>query len=213
MKTTTEVLDDFIACQPKASPDSKENPELWQMFGAEWVRYEPRKRDGDLVNEVSVYELMSFYILDNGANYVATPKRRPDAIVLLSGGWASPLGDDGEVTMPPSEHPDRKRVELVHAISPLDAQQASVMTMFTQTGEVADTLRANGEASGDITVSLDSVALAVWGSAFIHSLMDYFTSKRSELTDTQVKNCAERLAHFLRMVGESDESENDTESD
>ena len=207
MKTTPEVLDNFIACQPKATPDSKENPELWQLFGAEWVRYEPTKE------EVSIYELMTHFILDNGAKYVATPKKRPDAIVLLSGGWASPLGDDGEVTMPPSKHPERKRVELVHAISPLDAQQASVMTMFTQTGEVADTVRANGEASGDITVTLDSVALAVWGSAFIHSLMDYFTSKRAELTETQVKNCANRLSHFLRMVGESDESENDTESD
>jgi|688.fasta_scaffold135896_4 hypothetical protein len=207
METTTEVLDNFIACQPKATPDTKENPELWQMFGAEWVRYEPTKDD------VSIYELMTHYILDNGAKYVATPKKRPDAIVLVSGGWASPLGDDGEVTMPPSQHPERKRVELVHAISPLDAQQASVMTMFTQAGEVADTLRANGEASGDITVTLDSVALAVWGSAFIHSLMDYFTSKRAELTETQVKTCADRLAHFLRIVGESDESENDTESD
>jgi hypothetical protein len=207
MKTTTEVLDNFIACNTTKKPIG--NPELWLMFGAEWVRYERGQfaLDDSDEGESNLYELMTHYILENGAKYVATPKKRPDGIVLLSGGWASPLGADGEVTMPPSEHPERKRVELVHAVSPLDAQQASVMTTFTQTGEIEDTLRAEGEASGAITDTLDSVALAVWGSAFIHSLMDYFTSKRAELTETQVKTCADRLARFLRMVGESDEDE------
>lgn len=39
-------------------------------------------------------------------------------IALVTTGWASPLGENGEVEGKPSEHPQRKRVRLVLAGSP-----------------------------------------------------------------------------------------------
>lgn len=68
-----------------------------------------------------------------------------DAAVVLTTGWAAPLGDDDEPEVAPSRHPERRRVRLVIVVG--DGGVASVLR-FADAPD--DTVRDAGAARGSL---------------------------------------------------------------
>ncbi|MGA1753825.1 MAG: hypothetical protein ACO395_10825 [Pontimonas sp.] len=66
-----------------------------------------------------VYDLLDSVTPDDSVNYYA----------LITAGWASPY--DGNDHLPPSQHPERKRVELM-SVASRDGSVASVIAMAGQ---------------------------------------------------------------------------------
>jgi hypothetical protein len=75
-----------------------------------------------------------------------------DYIAIVTTGWASPIGDNGEVDTPPSQHPQRRRVRLMVMAS--RDQMASVLRFQDEPDEkVTD----DGHAHGSLADALMQV--------------------------------------------------------
>lgn len=75
-----------------------------------WVR-DLEQRGGD------VYDLLETVTPEESANYYG----------LITAGWASPVGGNND-HLPPSQHPERRRVELLVVVN-RDGSMASAMAM------------------------------------------------------------------------------------
>ena len=85
-----------------------------------------------------VYDLLADVSIDETYNYYA----------LMTSGWASPInGTDSET--PPSQHPERRRVNLL-CLASRNGKQASAMRMSGNPEIVTD----NGNAKGSLASAL-----------------------------------------------------------
>ena len=75
-----------------------------------------------------------------------------DYIAVVTTGWASPIDSDGEVSTPPSKHPERRRVRLMVMVS--RDQMASVMRFQDEPDE---TITDDGHATGSLADALMQV--------------------------------------------------------
>lgn len=85
------------------------------------------QRDGD------VYRLIESITPADGINYYA----------VITGGWAAPNQNDEYQDLPPSLHPERRRVELVCLVS-RDGEVASALQMEGNDGLTIDEGNAQG---------------------------------------------------------------------
>ena len=87
-----------------------------------------------------IYDLLDSLKPESVVNYYA----------VITTGWAAPLNDDGDTGgIAPSQHPQRKRVELMCIVS-RDAQMASAMTMEGDDDIITD----DGKATGSLQLAL-----------------------------------------------------------
>lgn len=89
-----------------------------------WVR-DLEQRGGD------VYDLLDSVTPDESANYYG----------LITAGWASPVGENDN--LPPSQHPERRRVELLVVVS-RDGSVASALSMAGNDELAIDEGKAQG---------------------------------------------------------------------
>ena len=82
--------------------------------------------------------------------------------VIVTTGWAAPLGKDGQVEGAPSAHPERVRVTLVSAVA-RDASQAAAIYFGDGRETVYDD---SGTATGSLADALDRVGATLWGVEF-----------------------------------------------
>jgi hypothetical protein len=96
-----------------------------------------------LAVERDVYEL-----LDARVNQLAASTF--DAVIVVTTGWAAPLGDDGEVEGKPSEHPKKRRVRLcvvadkaeaVNIVRFADDPDEPIVDHDSATGSLANAIR------------------------------------------------------------------------
>lgn len=88
-----------------------------------------------------VYELLATVSPDNSANYYG----------VITAGWASPVTDDDDDT-PPSQHPERKRVELLIVVS-RNGLVASALSMSGKDEMVID----EGKAQGALALAVGTI--------------------------------------------------------
>lgn len=80
-----------------------------------------------------------------------TPDKNVNFYAVITGGWAAPHGDS---VLPPSQHPERKRVELL-VVTSRDGQVASALSMAGNSELIID----EGEATG----SLADAVMTIFG--------------------------------------------------
>jgi hypothetical protein len=74
------------------------------------------------------------------------------AVGVETVGWAAPL-TDGEMEVPPSEHPDRFRVHMVYVIN--DEGKASILEITRPDG--VEIVEDYGNASGSLALAVEQM--------------------------------------------------------
>lgn len=110
---------------------------------------QPFSADGAVLflldTEGSVHELSRFVDVYEGLKQVSGTQLRPEHIGLgvFTTGWAAPLTTATESTCPPSDHPDRVKVQLCTVLD-RDFQNVSVLLLE---GETTPLVECDGEGS------------------------------------------------------------------
>ncbi len=134
LEIATRLATDIFVDEPStAKSNAKFAPVVFTADGSPIID-EPMAEVGN-----DVYELLSDASLGEFYDYC----------VLITSGWASPIkdGDDNEVA--PSQHPERRRVNLL-CVASRDGKQASAMRMAGEAELVTD----DGKASGPLAYAL-----------------------------------------------------------
>lgn len=160
MKTSHTMKDllDMVRVGDRFRSGDDENARIYKF-----IERPGRSEDGEpaLVLECStfgafpdIYEGLEMFALGTDSRAVA--------IALTTQGWAVPFTRDEEgnkvatVDVPPSEHPDRRRVALLFLLTD-DNEQASRLVMV-DTGEVLEESDGGNEAHGQL---LDACGMAL----------------------------------------------------
>lgn len=100
-----------------------------RLYGVTVVDRDAMRSHGDAGNDDAAFRLSALAqhpdVYELLADSASALGRMFDAVVLVTTGWAAPLGPDGEVDGPPSISPGRRRVRLCVAVS--DAGTASAL--------------------------------------------------------------------------------------
>lgn len=159
MLTIEQLLDEVKVEIP--TPDDKglnSVPMIYERHSFGWISVPCGIQD--------IYDLLDDY----GRNHPTRmrPLEAPEAYCVVTSGWASPLGDNGEVEGAPSEHPLRRRVSLFHLATPSGAV-ASRLFFHDTAEEVLDA----GTATGSLAEAIDRVSAYVWGARFVQALSEW----------------------------------------
>lgn len=175
-----------------------ENPELWERYGREWVRFDAPRSFAD------VYDLISFRADSFRMNRrVGVNVETPSAVALAVTGWAAPIdpnsGEPSEVR--PSLHAERLRVFVVPFVE-CDSTGGTRLTMYGygEDGEPVTTTEPLGV--GSLAERLDQLGAVLWGGDYLAGLLDCWTAVRDEVPPHMVEGFARRVAVVSREVGE-----------
>lgn len=86
-----------------------------------------------------------YTLLESNKVAEAIKKENYDLIALLTAGWAAPVNSDNDeyVDVPPSEHPDRRRVKMT-IVGNTSTQYASILSMAGEDEDMFDYMGATG---------------------------------------------------------------------
>jgi hypothetical protein len=78
--------------------------------------------------------------------------RISDYVAVVTTGWASPIDSDGEVSTPPSKHPERRRVRLM-----VFASREGVASVLRFRDEPDEIVVDEGQATGSLADAVNSL--------------------------------------------------------
>lgn len=169
-----------------------EQPLLYERWGSQWVEYTHTQGD--------IYELLQQYAKNRKDSVLSALV--PEAIVVVTTGWAAPL-KDGEVTCAPSQHPERVRVVMRSALELAQGGMMSRLDLAKPEGsEVAEDY---GNASGQLADAMQYAAMAVWGRKWSQNLLNWYaTTNRDELPADVKAGLVERVQRLTDLLSESE---------
>jgi hypothetical protein len=93
----------------------------------------------NISSNFDIYELLSNHLVVE-----KTKEDQYDLIALLTAGWAAPVKDDDENSnLPPSQHPERKRVKMT-LVGNTHIQYGSVLSISGENEDMFDYMKASG---------------------------------------------------------------------
>lgn len=171
-------------------------PEVYELYGSEWVKYETPRPVGD------IYELLEVYRWR--AQMTPEDAPRPLAFAVSTAGWAAPAehSDPRRTAEPvaPSQSPQRRRVALLCVYS-FDGTTASHMKFENEPED--DLIEADSRESGALCDALDECAGQLWGVGFVRGLVLLSAFADEETRQT----LAGRVASLMSSLGLDNEDD------
>lgn len=111
----------------------------------EGVSYEPISANGDI-----------YRLLESNSAMKKTKDNEYDLIAVLTSGWAAPNNDDDKYNnIPPSEHPERKRVKMT-LVGNTSVQYGSILSINGREEDMFDYMTAQGSLADTFTQFMDT---------------------------------------------------------
>ena len=164
-------------------------PQVWANLSGEWVDVAPSLKCSD---PEDIYQVLFRYSVECA--------EIPSAFVVVTTGWASPLGSDGKVEGRPSEHPLRSRIALTVGALP-SGEIASRIDFAGREGEPVDD---EGLATGSLAEAVDLLAFGLWGRQFTQGIISRWVEGRGVLPEDVLRALGARVARFASLVGAGD---------
>lgn len=170
-----------------------DQPILYERWGSQWVEYTHSQGD--------IYELLTQYAMNRRESGLSSLE--PEAIVLVTTGWAAPLGADGAMLGAPSAHPQRVRVVMRSALELAEGGMLSRLDMAKPEG--VEVIEDFGGATGSLADALQYAAMAVWGRKWSQNLLNWYaTTNRDELSAEVKAGLVERVQRLTDLLDESE---------
>lgn len=103
------------------------------------VLYETIHSNGDI-----------YALLESNAAIRKAKSNKYDLVAVLTAGWAAPNNNDEHIDVPPSQHPERKRVKMT-LVGNTNIQYGSVLSMAGEEEAMFDYMTASGSLALSFT--------------------------------------------------------------
>lgn len=133
-----------------------------------------------------------YQLLDALGEVLAPQGDTLGGVLVLTSGWAAPLGDDGQVEGAPSAHPERRRVFVTCSVA-RDGSQAARMEFAGGDGDTV----TDDNGTGSLAFALDSLGFGVWGAEFVRGMTRAYRDALRGDDDGRVRSVVADRIHAL----------------